>query len=32
VITSRGTRSAILPLTDRRPLVIFVLECWTLIW
>jgi hypothetical protein len=27
--TSGGTRSAIFPLTDLRFLVIFVLECWT---
>jgi hypothetical protein len=28
-MTSGGTRSAIIPLADLRPLVIFVSQCWT---
>ena len=31
MITSRGTRSAIVPLAVLRPLVILMLECWTMI-
>jgi hypothetical protein len=32
LITSGGTRSAILPLADLMPLVSLVLQCWTVIW